>query len=146
MERHPLFGHKPAKRRFKARRSFLREVEPSGAANTKVTLWEERLANLPQTTSMSRGVKEELPPGADLSRMEWKCLNRLRSGTGRCKPTLKKWGYLDNEDVTRVCGSEPETMEHLLRCPRLGHKCDTEDLSVFNDRAKNCVQFWLNHI
>ena len=131
-----------SKRRLKSRRSFLNEVEPSGATNT---LWKERLANLPQTTSMSIGVKEELPPGADLSWVEWKCLNRLRSSTSPCKSTLKKWGYLDNEDVTCACGSEPQTMEYLLRCPHLGHKCDAEDLSVLNERAKNCVQFWLNH-
>ena len=43
---------------------------------------------------------------------------------------------IDNEDVTCVCGSEPQTIEHLLRCPRLGHKCDAEDLSVFNERPK----------
>ncbi len=36
-----------------------------------------------------------LPPGADASWAEWKCLNRLRSGTRRCKKvSLKKWSFL----------------------------------------------------
>lgn len=94
---------------------------------------------------MSINAKEELPPGADSSWAEWKCLNRLRSGTGRCKVTLKKWGYLNTEDVTCVCGTEPQTMEHLLRCPLLEQECDAEDLAEFNDSAKDCVQLWLKH-
>ena len=35
-------------------------------------------------------------------------LNRLRSGTGRSRVTLKKWGYLNSDDITCVCGSEPQ--------------------------------------
>ena len=95
---------------------------------------------------MSISANEELPPGADSSWTEWKCLNRLRTGTGRCKVNLKKWGYRMNEDVTCECGSEPQTMDHLLRCPLLEQECRaTADLAVFNDRAKNCVQLWLKH-
>ena len=139
-ECHPLFGHEPAKRRLKSRKSFLNEVEPSGAANTRMTLWKQRLANLPTSTAMSIQVKEELPSGADLSWPEWKCLNRLRSGTGRCRVTLKKWGYLNSDDITCVCGSEPQTMKHLLRCPLLEQACDELDLAESNDTAKDCVQ------
>ena len=144
-ERHPLYGHEPPRSRLKSRRSFLNEVEPSGAANTRETLWKERLASLPKAVCMSMGAREELPPGADSSWTEWKCLNRLRSGTGRCKVTLKKWGYLRSDDVTCECGSEPQTMEHLLMCPLLEQECHAEDLAEFNDCAKDCVKLWLKH-
>ena len=144
-EQHPLFSHKPAKRRLKSRKSFLNEVEPSGAENTRAALWEERLDNLPTTTTMSISAKEVLPPGADSSWAEWKCLNRLRSGVGRSKVTLKKWGYLDTEDVTCECGTAPQAMEHLLRCPLLGQQCKAEDLAEYNESAKDCAQLWLKH-
>ena len=51
--------------------------------------------------------------------LEWRCLNRLRTDTGRCKANLMKWGYRMTEDVTCECGSDPQTMDHLLRCPLL---------------------------
>ena len=38
---------------------------------------------------------------------------------GRSKVTLNKWGYTNNEDLDCDCGSEPQTMQHLLRCPLL---------------------------
>ena len=110
--RHPLFGQVPANKRLKSRRSFLGETVPIGTDNTRVKLWEERRTNLPTATYMCLRAKEDLPPGSLLSWSEWKCLNRLTSGTGRCKVTLQKWGYLDNDDVTCVCGLGPQTMEH----------------------------------
>ena len=94
---------------------------------------------------MSISAKEELPPGADSTWAEWKCLNRLRAGNGRCKVSLKKWGYQNTEDVTCICGIEPQTMEHLLRCPLLEQECKAKDLAENNDTAKNCVQHWLKH-
>ena len=84
---------------------------------------------------MSSCANEELPPGANSSRTEWKCLNRLRTGTSCCKVNLRKCGYLMNEDATCVFGSEPQTMDHLLRCPLLKQKCGVADLAVLNDRA-----------
>ena len=77
---------------------------------------------------MSMCAKEELPPGVDSSWEECKCLNRLRTGTGRCKISLKKWGFLKNGDATCECGTEPQFMEHLLRCPLLEHDCKAEAL------------------
>ena len=61
--------------------------------------------------------------------------------------TVKKWGYLNNEDVTCVCDSVmiPQTKEHLLRCLLLEKKCDARGLAKFNDSAKDCVQLSLKH-
>ena len=57
--------------------------------------------------------------------------------------SLKKWGYLDFEDVTCICNTEPQTKELLLRCPLLEQECKTEDLAEYI--ARNCVKFWLKH-
>ena len=88
---------KPAKSRLKYRKSFLNACKPTDATNIRETLWKERLANLPSSITMSISDNEELPPGADLIWTEWKYLNRLRTGTGRCKVNFKQWGYRMNE-------------------------------------------------
>ena len=81
--------------------------------------------------------QEELPPGADTKWTEWKCLNRLRTGMGRSKVSLQKWGYLDTaEDVTCDCRTAPQTMQHLLQCPVLEQVCTADDLAVHNENAQ----------
>ena len=91
--------------------------------------------------------QEELPPGADTKWTEWKCLNRLRTGVGRSKVSLQKWGYLDTaEDVTCDCRTAPQTMQHLLQCPVLEQVCTADDLAVYNENAQKCVQQWLEYI
>ena len=145
-ERHPLFGHVPAMSRLKSRKSFLNAVNPSATAeDIRSAYWSERLSNLPSRTTMSLCAKEELPPGADSRWAEWKCLNRLRTGTGRCKVSLKNWGFIYKDDVTCECGTAPQSMEHLLRCPLLEHECKAKDLAEYNECARNCVQLWLKH-
>ena len=43
--------------------------------------------------------------GEDLSRKHWTTLNRLRTGVGRYKASMKKWGLVDSS----ACGrGEPE--------------------------------------
>ena len=145
-ERHPLFNHRPAVKRLKSRKSFVSEVKPCADAETlRVTEWEKRIKTLPPSTSMAMCASEDLPSGAASSWTEWKCLNRLRSTTGRCKVTLQKWNYLNSGDTTCICGTEPQTMEHLLRCPNLEQECKAEDLAEYNDIAKSCVQLWVKH-
>lgn len=148
-QRHPLFGHVPAKSRLKSRKSFLKSVPPLGTPSTsseRVTRWEERLDNLPSATTMELKASEALPPGADTNYAVWKCLNRIRSGVGRAKATLAKWGYLNDGDVVCDCGIEPQTMQHLLICPLLEQPCTASDLAEFNEKGQQCVQLWLNHI
>ena len=44
----------------------------------------------------------------------WRSLNRLRTGVGRAKIVMRRWGYLDDaQSVDCDCG-EPQTMAHLL--------------------------------
>ena len=145
-ERHPLYGHEPTRSRLRSRKSFVSTVDPSAKVeHTRMALWKERMPDLPRKVSMSMNASEDLPPGADSKYAEWKCLNRLRTGTGRCKETLKKWGYRSNNDVKCDCGAKTQTMAHLLRCPLLEQKCKAKDLAEYNDVAKKCVQHWLKH-
>ena len=54
--------------------------------------------------------------GEDLSRKHWTTLNRLRTGVGRYKASMKKWGLADSA----ACESgEPEqTADHIINsCP-----------------------------
>ena len=49
--------------------------------------------------------EERLPPGASLNWTTWKALNRLRSGYGQTKVTMKQWGYLpEASDTSCDCG------------------------------------------
>ena len=118
------------------RHSFLQSVEPlDGSARTRrLTLWSSHL----QTTShkLSFSPKESLPPGSSET---WP--NRLRTGTGRCKSLMQKWGFNEDGQTTCECGNE-QTMKHLLVCPILPQPCTHEDLEEFNPRARSCAQHW----
>ena len=109
----------------------------------RIALWTERIPNLPRKFSMSISASEYLPPGADYKWMECNCLNRLRTGTGRCKETLTNLAITQRCD----CGNKTQYMAHLLRRPLLEQKCKVKDLAVHNDVAKTCVQqqHWLNN-
>ena len=137
-----MYGNDAVAKRLKSRRSFLDEVEPQEPETYKRIAWNDRLCSLPDHVNMSMAAAELLPHGAEASWAEWKCLNRLRTGVGRSKVNLKKWGYLDSDNCLCECGTE-ETMAHLLRCPRLENTCGLEDLVEYNDSAKKCVQLWL---
>lgn len=50
-------------------------------------------------------------PGFALNRKEWVALNRFRTGHGRCKFFLNKWGIED--DSFCECGEE-QTMNHIV--------------------------------
>ena len=82
---------------------------------------------------------ESLPPESDASWPTWKTLNWLKSGVGRTKANLIKWGYRTG-DPSCNCGTETQTMEHLLQCPLLKTPCSRDDLSIFNDTAQKCVK------
>ena len=96
----------------------------------------------PTLMSTALEVKETFPPGSDSSWAEWRCLNRLRSGVGRCKVSMKEWGYTAS-DTTCQCGTEQQDMTHLIRCPLLERQCTMPDLAEFNDSVKACVSHWL---
>ena len=60
------------------------------------------------STPLGEGVK-----GEDLGRKQWTTLNRLRTGVGRCKASMKKWGLADS--AACECGEPEQTADHITR-------------------------------
>ena len=145
--RHPLFGSEPSPTRLKSRRSFLSHVQPlvQLKAKTNMERWIDKLKSKPPSVDMGIQPSESLPSGSNAPWPTWKTLNRLRSGVGRTRANLIKWGY-HTGDPSCNCGTETQTMEHLLQCPLLKTPCSCEDLSTFNDTAKKCVKLWQSTI
>ena len=56
------------------------------------------------------------PPGVDLPRQAWVRLNRLRTGVGRFRSSMHKWGLAPS--AACECGAEEQTADHvILECP-----------------------------
>ena len=84
---------------------------------------------------------ENLPPGGNQVWRVWKSLNRLRSGVGRTKDNLFKWGLLKESSTLCDCG-EGQTTKHLINCPRCPTSCSTQELVDASDNAVTVAQFW----
>ena len=119
---------------------FIRNQPLSQPPQTaRLALWEEQriakqyLAKLPIPTS------EQLAPGYKSEWKLWRSLNKLRTGMGRSKTNLSKWGYADAADTACECGTSEQTMQHLLRCPLLENECSLEDLATANEKALHCL-------
>ena len=142
-QRHPLYDQTPACSRLKSRKSFLATTKPLAvdAASSRIRLWQGRLANDPTATNMEISQAEELPPGLDEPWKQWRCLNRLRTGVGRCKASMQRWGY-STDPADCACEHSSQTMEHLLECSSLGPtKCTARDLAEFTKRARAWMMF-----
>ena len=140
-QRHSLFCHTPATTRLKSRRSFLPSVQPIHFPPKVVrcNAWKRRLENKAHQGIVN--LNEDLAKGHDSLWLTWRCLNRLRSGYTCSKEQRKKWRYFKG-DTTCACGLEPENTAHMLRCSLLPHPCTMEDLNMFNDTGKQCVEKW----
>ena len=138
---HSLYEQDPARKRLKSRHSFIHSVEPlDGSARTRrLNLWSSHIMTTPHKLSFNP--KESLPPGSSEAWPTWSSLNRLRTGTGRCKSLMQKWGFNEDEQTMCECGDE-QTMKHLLVCPILPQPCTHEDLEELNPRARSCAQHW----
>ena len=131
---HPLYEQDPARKRLKSRHSFLHSSH-----TRRLTLWSSHIQTTPHKLSFSP--KESLPSGSSETWPTGSSLNRLRTGTGRCKSLMQKWGFNEDGQTTCECGDE-QTMKHLLVCPILSQPCTHEDLEEFNPRARSCAQHW----
>ena len=122
---HQLFHHQPAANRLKSRKSFMRTVTPldSSASSSRLQLWKDSLTDVPASVKMGLEVVESLPAGSGEDWLCWRALNRLRTGVGRAKTVMRRWGYLDDaQSVDCDCG-EPQTVAHLLSCRLLDEAC-----------------------
>ena len=81
--------------------------------------------------------KQHMASGHRQSYVTWKVLNRLRTGVGRCKPNMMKWGFSKTDRCD--CG-EVQTMAHLLTCG--GEECTEDDLREGNDVAMTVAKRW----
>ena len=114
--RHRLFHHQPAASRLKSRKSFMCTVTPldSSASSSRMLLWKDSLTDVPASVKMGLEMTESLPSESGEDWLCWRALNRLRTGVGRAKTVMRRWGYLDDaQSVDCDCG-EPKTMAHLL--------------------------------
>ena len=53
---------------------------------------------------------------------------------------------ISDADTMCDCGEQPQTMNHLLKCPFLSPEYTTEDLMEYNEVAKECVFQWMNNV
>ena len=109
---------------------------------TRHNMWNNELTGARATIKLGLEAAEALPAGSDQPWLWWRSLNRLRTGIGRAKTTMRRWGYIDNtQSVNCDCG-EPQTMAHLLSCRLLDEHCSLEDLTIVTERAKACARMW----
>ena len=129
----------------------MRTVTPldSSASSSRLRLWKDSLTDVPTSIKMGLEVAESLPAGSGEDWLCWRALNRLRTGVGRAKTVMRRWGYLidlcgyldDAQSVDCDCG-EPQTMAHLLSCRLLDETCTADDLATVTERAKACARKW----
>ena len=132
-------------KRLKSRHSFIHSTEPlvTKPAAARVTAWSAHLQTV--ANKLLDEPKESLASGSTLPWPEWMCLNRLRTGMGRCKHNMRKWGYSE-EDTTCECREAEQTMKHLLECPLLRQTCSNVDLIHYYEPAKECVKQWMGKV
>ena len=111
---HSLFWHTPARSRLKSRRSFLTSVQPVHfpAKVVRVNEWKRRLEEKAHAGLVN--LYEDPATGHDGPWLNWKSLNRLRTGYTCCKEQRKKWGYF-NGDTTCECGLAAESTSRMLQ-------------------------------
>ena len=97
-EAHSLFGHTPARSRLKSRRSFLTSVQPVHfpAKVVRVNEWKRRLEE--KTHAGLVNLYVDLATGHESAWLNWRCMNRLRTGYTCSKEQRKKWGYFNGDD------------------------------------------------
>ena len=140
-ETHSLFGHTPASSRLKSRRTFLTSVQPVHFPEkvVRVNEWNRRLEEKAHAGLVNR--YEDLATGHDSPWLNWRCLNRLRTGFTCSKEQRKKWGYF-NGDTTCECGLAAETTAHMLQSSLIAHHYTLDDLLKFNDTPQVCTERW----
>ena len=66
----------------------------------------------PEYTATYVSDPEEGVKGEELSRKHWTTLNRLRTGVGRYRASMKKWGLADS--AAGECGEPEQTADHII--------------------------------
>ena len=122
----------------------MRTVTPldSSPNETRLQMWNNQLTEARATIKLGLEAAEALPAGSDQPWLCWRSLNSLRTGIGRAKTTLRRWGCIDNTQSDNYDCGEPQTMAHLLWCRLLEEPCSPEDLTIVTERATACTRMW----
>ena len=111
--RHQMFHHQPAASRLKSRKRFTVTPLDSSASSSRLRFWKDSLTDVPASVKMGLEVAESLPDGSGEDWLCWRALNRLRTGVGRAKTVMRRWGYLDDAQSVDCDCEEPQTIAHL---------------------------------
>ena len=113
----------------------------SSASSSRLQLWKDSLTDVPASVKMGLEVAESLPAGSG-DWLCWRAINRLRTGVGRAKTVMTRWGYLDDAQSVDCDYGEPQMMAQLLSCRLLDEACMADDLATVTERAKACARKW----
>ncbi|KAJ8364425.1 hypothetical protein SKAU_G00132560 [Synaphobranchus kaupii] len=123
--RHPFV---PAAQEFLQQCSDLNISAARWADYIWSTEWEEK-------TSRLRDFIPDVgfpPIGVDLPRLAWVRINRLRTGVGRFRSSMHRWGLASC--AACECGAEEQTADHvILDCPIYRAPNGMHGLSVLDD-------------
>ena len=130
-------GHIPVKKHLKYRNCFIHSVKPANF-HPKVIRCSEylrRTDEIPHRIPVN--LDESLASGHVIPWTTWRCLFRLRKAYTCSKEQQTKWQYFDGDTT---CGLVAENTARMLQCTFLALPCTLDNLSMFNDTAKSCVE------
>lgn len=125
--------------RLKSRRPFWNRAETLAAQRfdpdvTWRDIWEN--SAIPNRELLNDPTQK--PPGFNLPRKAWTALNRFRTGMGRCKYLMHRWGLAESESCD--CG-EIQTMQHIVaECPQYHFDGGLEGLNACTDGATSWLR------
>ena len=111
----------------------------------RLQMWNNQLTNARATIQFGLEAAEALPAGSGQTWICWRSLNRLRTGIGLAKTTMRRWGYIDNTQSVNCDYGEPPTTAHLLCYRLLDEHCSPEDLTIATERATVCARVWQHY-
>jgi len=132
-----------AARRLKSRHPFVPAAQQlisfSDNNNLSATQWADHQWNAEWADSPTR-LRTLIPdtgthtPGTTIPKRTWIRLNRLRTGVGRFRSCLYKWGMVSL--AACECGAEEQTVDHVvLQCPVHRPPHGLHGLTILNDET-----------
>jgi len=134
-------------RRIKSRHPFVpaaRTLISASGNNIRAAQWGDYQWNAgwaDNSTRLRFFIPGTHPPGATLPRRTWVRLNRLRTGVGRFRSCLYKWGMTSS--AACECDAEEQTADYVvLQCPIHRPPHGVHGLTVLDDETTE----WLINI
>jgi hypothetical protein len=141
----PVHGDNPGptqQQRLKSRRiqfSIASDLTASGFDS--VAEWVEGWTSQAPPEWQSLMILPGKPPGFDLPRRLWSCLNRVRTNHGVCAAALAMWGAATSAACD--CGADSQTVKHIaFECPIRAYEGEMKD---FIDVTPDVID-WMNQL